>query len=176
MKKVKARYTYRFRTCGGWFCLTATSEGLYALDFGRRVPSRSRLEKVPGAIRSLLRNTASRVRSYLKGRGKMVERFPIDWSGYRLFEKRVLQELRRIPSGEIRSYQFLAGRAGRPRAARYVGKIMGMNRLPLILPCHRILPKSGGLGGFSKGERWKKRLLKLECPGADTKGNKRRLL
>lgn len=176
MKRAKARYSYRFRTCRGWFCLTATSKGLYALDFGRRMASRPRLGKVPGTIRSLLRRAAVRVRSYLKGRGKIEERFPVDWSGYRVFEKRVLQELRRIPSGETRTYQFLAGRAGRPRAARHVGKIMGMNRLPLILPCHRILPKGGGLGGFSRGERWKKRLLKLECPGADTKRNKRRLL
>ena len=161
-------HRYSFKTSYLSFCIRATVEGLYALDFGRREYPRNQ-GLPPRRIRSLFKQTESCLRAYLAGEKVSFEKLPVDWSGFKKFEKAVLQELRKIPSGKTEAYQSLARRARRPKAARYVGKIMGSNRLPIIIPCHRILPKRGGWGGFSRGVPWKKWLLKLETRGVDTK-------
>lgn len=172
----KRASTYEFRTPFGLFCLRATSRGLYSLEVvqnctrggGGAKPSGVN-QKIPSRTGFLLRKTSFQICSYLAGKKVDFRRFPVDWTGLGRFEKRVLQELRKIPWGKTQSYQFLAVKTGKPKAARYVGQILHLNRLPLIVPCHRIVLKRGGLGGFSRGVRWKKRLLKLETRGADTK-------
>ena len=80
------------------------------------------------------------------------------------FQFRVLTCCRAIPWGETRTYGQLARAAGSPGAARAVGQVMATNRLPLIVPCHRVVPASGGLGGFSapQGTRLKRSLLEQE--------------
>lgn len=191
MRKI---YSYKFRTPFGIFCLKATSKGLYSCDViasrakgGAKQSRGSRLlrphldrrlamtegKKIPPRVQSLLKEGARKVSSYLRGQKVNFPRFPLDWSGLGPFEQRVLRELRKIPSGRTRSYQFLAQKAGKPEAARAVGRILHLNRLPFILPCHRIIPKRGGLGGFSRGIGWKKRLLKIERERADTKSRGR---
>jgi len=64
----------------------------------------------------------------------------------------------------VLTYGQLATRAGSPRSARAVGNVMASNRVPLIIPCHRVVAAGGALGGFSAphGTRLKRRLLKLE--------------
>lgn len=164
-------YFFNFKTPFGPFCLGATSEGLYSLSFkAKRARRDGSAQKTPSPIRSLLRKATARVSSYLSGKRVDFQKFPIDWQSYDPYHQRILQELRKIPRGKTKSYQFLAVRSGRPRSARYVGRILHLNRLPIIIPCHRILPKGGGLGGFSQGVTWKKRLLKLECARVDKKG------
>ncbi len=80
------------------------------------------------------------------------------------FQRRVIAALRRVPCGATLSYQELAARAGRPKAARAVGQVMATNPVPLIVPCHRVLGSGGRLGGFSAptGLDLKRRLLELE--------------
>lgn len=153
-------YPLFFRTRFGSFRLDATRRGLYALDRARG--SKSAGTKIPSQVAGLLKKASRQLRAYLQGKKVSLEKFPIDWSGHSIFEKRVLRELAKIPYGETQSYQLLAAKAARPTAQRYVGRILHKNRLPLFLPCHRIVPKEGGLGGFSKGAAWKRRLLKLE--------------
>ena len=68
----------------------------------------------------------------------------------------------RIPYGQLRSYGWIANEIGRPRAARAVGNALGSNRLPIIIPCHRVVSYDGSLGGFSGGLHWKEELLELE--------------
>ena len=51
--------------------------------------------------------------------------------------------------GTTRTYAELAARVGSPSAARAVGQTMARNRLPLVIPCHRVIGSGGGLGGFS---------------------------
>lgn len=160
---------HSFGTSSLSFRIAATSSGLYALDF-EKAPRSIRKEKIlPRRTHLLLKRTEFLLKEYLAGRKANFRKLPVDWSGYKKFERRVLEELRKIPQGQIETYQSLAKRSGRLRAARYVGKILGSNRIPVILPCHRIVPKSGGLGGFSRGVRWKKWLLKLEEACVDTK-------
>ncbi|MSR46979.1 MAG: methylated-DNA--[protein]-cysteine S-methyltransferase [Planctomycetes bacterium] len=78
------------------------------------------------------------------------------------FEHRVWRELQRIPCGETRSYVELGRAIGAPKAARAVGRANGMNRLALVIPCHRVIRDDGTVGGYGGG-RWRKEwLLRLE--------------
>jgi methylated-DNA-[protein]-cysteine S-methyltransferase len=81
------------------------------------------------------------------------------------FQRRVVRACRAIPAGERRTYGQLAAAAGSPGAARAVGQVMATNRVPLIVPCHRVVASGGRLGGFSapQGLAMKRRLLSLEA-------------
>lgn len=106
-----------------------------------------------------LAKAAIQVREYLQGRRKT---FTLKHSQPGTpFQKEVWTALRRVPYGRTVTYGELAGLAGRPRAARPVGSALNRNRLPLLVPCHRV-KAGGGLGGFGCGIAWKKRLLALE--------------
>lgn len=94
--------------------------------------------------------------------GKQARTAPIDLSGLREFEQQVLRLLRAIPRGEVRPYSWLARQVGRPKAARAVGNIMARNPIPLILPCHRVVPSSGGVGRYAFGAPLKRELLRRE--------------
>jgi len=107
------------------------------------------------------------LRRYAAGEPVDLATFPVPEPSTR-FARRVVAELRRVPRGETVSYAELAERAGSPRAARAVGGVMRNNRVPLLVPCHRVVGAGGRLGGFSAptGVELKKRLLALEAsPG-----------
>lgn len=67
------------------------------------------------------------------------------------FEQKVWLALKKIPSGETRTYKWIAEQVGSPKAVRAVGQALGKNPLPLILPCHRVIASDGSLGGYSGG-------------------------
>ncbi|RJS73588.1 MAG: MGMT family protein, partial [Candidatus Syntrophoarchaeum sp. WYZ-LMO15] len=77
------------------------------------------------------------------------------------FERMVMEKVREIPFGEVRSYQELASSIGRERAYRAVGRALGKNPAPIIIPCHRVVAKDG-IGGYAFGVDMKKKLLVLE--------------
>jgi methylated-DNA-[protein]-cysteine S-methyltransferase len=74
----------------------------------------------------------------------------------------VLRELAKVPYGETTTYGTLAARVGRPRASRAVGTVMNRNRIPIVLPCHRVLGSTGSLVGYAGGLDRKTALLRLE--------------
>lgn len=78
------------------------------------------------------------------------------------FQKKVWQELVKIPYGETISYGELAKRIGNPNASRAVGMANGKNPISIVVPCHRVIGKDGSLTGFGGGIDVKKRLLELE--------------
>jgi AraC family transcriptional regulator of adaptative response/methylated-DNA-[protein]-cysteine methyltransferase len=78
------------------------------------------------------------------------------------FQVRVWDELRRIPYGETCTYEQLAQRISNPSGQRAVGHANGMNRIAIVIPCHRVVNKSGKLGGYGGGLWRKERLLDLE--------------
>ena len=96
-------------------------------------------------------------------------RMSLDFSGCTLFERKVYAALRRVPSGMTVTYGELARRAGYPRAARAVGSALKRNRLPVAIPCHRVIPASGGIGEYSGGKQWKRMLLEHESSSRDAK-------
>jgi AraC family transcriptional regulator of adaptative response/methylated-DNA-[protein]-cysteine methyltransferase len=78
------------------------------------------------------------------------------------FQERVWAELLRIPYGQTRSYEELAGIVSSVKAQRAVGRANGTNRIAIVIPCHRVVNKNGKLGGYG-GLLWRKEfLLKLE--------------
>lgn len=78
------------------------------------------------------------------------------------FAKKVYKVVLGIPAGEVRSYKWVAEKAGRPGAFRAVGTILKNNPYPLIIPCHRVVKSDNKLGGYVFGARKKKFLLNLE--------------
>jgi O-6-methylguanine DNA methyltransferase len=78
------------------------------------------------------------------------------------FEREVYAALLRVPRGSVVSYRDLAAAAGHPQAYRAVGSVMARNRLPVILPCHRVVRNDGALGQYGDDPSWKARLLVLE--------------
>ena len=80
------------------------------------------------------------------------------------FFKKVLAALQQVPFGTTVSYEELALLAGSPRACRAVGTAMRNNPIPIVIPCHRVVRKDGGVGGFSMtgGVPVKERLLTFE--------------
>ena len=131
-------------------------------------------DEMPAAMQRL----RERLEQYAEGRavdGWALGDFsdvPLDLSERTDFQRRVLSQCQRIAPGETVSYGELAVRAGSPRAARAVGSVMSSNRLPLIVPCHRVVGSTGKLHGFSSpsGMKMKHRLLQMEREGADAVG------
>jgi methylated-DNA-[protein]-cysteine S-methyltransferase len=87
---------------------------------------------------------------------------PLDWQLTRGFGRRVLEATARIPFGSVSTYQQVAAEAGSPRGSRAAGNALGTNPLPIIVPCHRVLHSTGGLGGYTGGLERKQLLLSLE--------------
>lgn len=109
---------------------------------------------------------AERIAAYFEGE-------PVEFSdtvfldSFDVFTKKVFRELRKIKRGETITYGQLAARCGKPKAARYVGSIMGKNPVPLIIPCHRVVRSDGAPGGFTTpaGPSLKRKMLVLEQKG-----------
>lgn len=104
--------------------------------------------------------------SALEGAG--VEKPRVDWStGLTDLERDVLGILPKIPRGEVRTYEWVARQIGRPRAVRAVGNILAKNAVPLVVPCHRVVPTGGGIGNYAFGSPMKRELLRREGVDVD---------
>jgi methylated-DNA-[protein]-cysteine S-methyltransferase len=158
----------------GWIALLGCGDVLKQLVFGYR-----RREAAIGALDASLRQGARegtwndalrrQVEAYADGERIEFEDQPVDSGRLSKFHRRVMHHCRRIPYGSTMSYGRLAVRAGSPGAARAVGNCMAANRVPLIVPCHRVVAADGRVGSFSApgGASMKRRLLALE--GAATR-------
>ena len=83
------------------------------------------------------------------------------------FQIKVWEALLRSPSGHVTSYGEIAAAIGNPKAVRAVGTAVGRNPISLLIPCHRALRKSGGLGGYHWGLPVKRAILAWESARAD---------
>lgn len=102
--------------------------------------------------------------AYFEGDDETLD-LPVDLSLVRTdFRRTALETLRaEVHSGDVVTYGKLAGKAGRPGAARAVGTACATNPVPIIVPCHRVVPGSGGIGGYAGGPERKRTLLALEA-------------
>lgn len=111
---------------------------------------------------------AARLQAFMQGQVDDFRDVELEPSVTTDFQRAVIQAVRQIPYGETASYAEVARRAGSPKAARGVGGVMAANRLPILIPCHRVVASGGGIGGFSAptGVDLKRWLLERES-GAD---------
>jgi methylated-DNA-[protein]-cysteine S-methyltransferase len=87
----------------------------------------------------------------------------VDWRLVRPgFYSRVLRNTAKLPFGTTSTYGEIAARAGNPRAYRAAGTALGRNPIPIVVPCHRVLPSGGDIGGYGGGPEMKEFLLRLE--------------
>jgi methylated-DNA-[protein]-cysteine S-methyltransferase len=182
--KVSTKLDHRFRTAAladglvdvayelsetplGMLLLARTDRGLCRIEydpeaergvetlarrFGRRVL------RAPGALDDARRQ----LDEYFEGRRQAFE-LDLDLGlATKPFSRRVLEQLARVPYGEVTTYGELAAQAGAPRAARAVGTVMNRNPIPIVLPCHRVVGASGSLVGYGGGLPRKEALLRLE--------------
>lgn len=100
--------------------------------------------------------------TYLEGASTRLD-LPVDLSLTRSpWRRTVLNRLRRVARGKTVTYGELAQRSGSPRAARAVGSVCATNPVPIVVPCHRVLPTSGKVGNYGGGPEIKRWLLDLE--------------
>ena len=104
------------------------------------------------------------IKSGMAGEDADFSQVPVDLGGLTHFDRLVLTETREIPRGETRTYGEIAARLGAGGAARAVGRALGANPIPIIIPCHRVVAANGGSGGFSAdgGAAVKMRILGIE--------------
>jgi methylated-DNA-[protein]-cysteine S-methyltransferase len=152
----------------GALVLGATPEGLVRVglpaegedavldELARRVSPR-----VLRAAREPVTRARRQLDEYFAGRRRSFE-VPLDWRLARGFRREVLRAAARIPYGRTASYREIAGEAGSPRAFRAAGTALARNPLPILVPCHRVLPSGGGLGDYRGGAEAKAQLLRLE--------------
>ena len=160
--------TTAFDTPLGPIVAGATDEGLALLEFTDRRMLEAQLKRLQSLLKQPLvpgdhphiAHARAELTRYFDGTLTAFT-VPLVFRGSP-FEERVWRELIRIPFGETISYAELANRVGSPGAQRAVGRANGMNRISIVIPCHRVVNSDGKLGGYGGG-LWRKHwLLALE--------------
>ena len=148
--------------------VAASRRGLIAVAYGISVEQFlmqlvAECQHVALSSTDVLADASGQLYEYLSGVRTHFS-LPLDLSRLTDFQRVVLQAVASVPYGETRSYGEVAAQIGRPYAARAVGGANARNRLPMVIPCHRIIAADGSLGGFSGpgGLHTKRRLLDLE--------------
>jgi len=100
-------------------------------------------------------------------RGEGVGKPHVDVDEATDLETAVMRALTSIPRGEVRSYAWVAQQAGNPKAIRAVASHCAKNIVPFVVPCHRVVPSSGGVGQYAFGSKMKRELLKREGVDVD---------
>lgn len=149
------------RSPWGVFTLFASEQGVTRLEFPGEAGKAGSVKPSPAQAR-ILALAKAKLENYFSGKKENFSGLKFDLGKLTDFEQSVLRTLSKLESKESVSYSALASLAGKPRAARAVGGAMRKNPLPVLIPCHRVFAAGGGLGGYSKGLDWKRRLLKLE--------------
>ena len=150
----------------GDLLVAASDRGVAAISFdpdpGQRLEQLARIAG-PRVLRSPRSVDSARreLDEYFVGRRRAFD-LTLDLRELPAFTISVLDELARVPYGETTTYGALAERVGHPRAARAVGTVMNRNRIPIVLPCHRVVGSRGDLTGYEGGLDRKVKLLELE--------------
>ena len=138
----------------GELTLASTEKGLASIHFGSRVP--------PGGVMDAESNRVfiRQIEEYFQGIRTAFD-FPLDFDGTP-FQVAVWRELLNIPYGQTRTYGDIAKKLGKPGAARAVGMANHDNRIPIAVPCHRVVGHDGSLTGYAGGLHIKQQLLTIE--------------
>ncbi len=139
----------------GKLTLLEENEALWGLRFGADIPKNAELSLTP-----LLLEAQKQLQAYFDKR-LFTFHLPLVFHGTP-FQERVWHELLKIKYAETISYQALAARVGNIKACRAVGHANNRNPIAVIVPCHRVVGKSGALTGYAGGLHIKQYLLNLE--------------
>lgn len=141
------------------FYLPEIDEDATRRRLARRHPAAVEAEPPPAEA-----DIARTVAAHLAGELQDLAQLPVDLRETPLFNRRVYDVARAIPAGRTLTYGEVAARLGEPGAAQAVGRALGENPIPVIVPCHRVLAAGGRLHGFSApgGVETKRRLLEIE--------------
>ena len=157
----------------GELLVARTDRGVVRLalpvDRGRERPRDEVLEELAANVSPRILESPKRLdeerrelEDYFEGRRQEFD-VSVDWSltspGFR---SRALHAVARIPYGKTKTYTQIAKSAGNPRAFRAAGTACGHNPVPLIVPCHRVVPSTGGIGNYGGGAEMKQGLLDFE--------------
>ena len=162
-----------FRTRLGWVGVVSSAKGVRRTTLPQDSPAdcmsvmgrevEDSIES-PGEVASL----RERIDAYFEGERIGFEDEDVDVGDAPPFLRAAWEACLTIPYGETRTYKWLAEQAGRPRAPRAAGQSMARNRLPIVVPCHRVVASDGSLRGFGRGASQldlKQRLIDLETSG-----------
>ncbi len=145
----------------GDLMLVADGSALTGLYFGgcQHVPAESKRWTL-NAQHPVIEKTAKQLNEYFEGK-RTSFLLPMRLAGTD-FQEKIWRQIALIPYGKRISYSELANRAGAPQAIRAAGTATGQNPLSIIIPCHRVMGKNGGMCGFAGGLERKRLLLELE--------------
>ncbi len=146
---MKKYFTGYFRSPIGTIEIVADEKNLLELKYIDE-------NKSGGSRNKIIRETKKQLEEYFKGTRKEFD-LPLRFQGTD-FQKTVWQALREIPYGTVVTYSDVAVMIGNPRVVRAVGLANNRNKLPIIVPCHRVIGKNGKLVGYSTG-LWRKEFL-----------------
>jgi methylated-DNA-[protein]-cysteine S-methyltransferase len=155
-----------FRTALGWMAAQFVEERLARLTFGHASKGAALAvlgTKSSDELTPKQQQTVELLTRFAADGSVDLTEIEVEYGATTEFQRKVLDGCRAIPPGETLSYGELAQISGAPGAARAVGNVMKTNKLPLVIPCHRVVG-SGGLGGYSApdGLAMKQRLLDRE--------------
>lgn len=148
----------------GHILVAATERGICAIRLGDRVRPLIEELKSEFAGASFERGDdamCAALRASIAAGGSALSDLPYDVQAT-AFQRRVWEAIRGIPAGSTSTYGELAAAIGKPKAVRAVAQACASNSLALLIPCHRVVPKSGGTGGYRWGAKRKRALLALE--------------
>lgn len=162
---VEIRYTV-LTTDLGKLLIATTERGVCAVRFGENDTALLRELKHEFGAAEISRDdqglaaVATQVKELLSG-SAAAQNIPLDIQGT-AFQQLVWETLRKIPAGETRNYAQVATSIGRPKAVRAVANACGSNPVAVVVPCHRVVHKNGGMSGYRWGVKRKKALLESE--------------
>jgi methylated-DNA-[protein]-cysteine S-methyltransferase len=149
----------------GWISIVGSEAGLRRISIHDSLDDATRdiSTNFPEATESPrgFNDMAGRLKQYASG-ARVTFNDKLDLTKASPFQQAVWEATHTIPYGETRSYEWIANQLGKPKAARAVGQALNHNPFSIIVPCHRVIGKSGGLTGFSCGLYMKRWLLALE--------------
>ena len=155
----------------GELLVAVTPRGLIRIAYGAEERSDSVLEELARRVSprmleapAALDEVRRELDEYFDGKRTGFD-VAVDWRLHDGFSRRVLRATARIPYGELLTYAQVAAKAGSPRGSRAAGNALGSNRIPIVVPCHRVVRTGGALGGYTGGIEREEYLLELEGVG-----------
>lgn len=145
----------------GYMAATWTDRGLWDLEFPVQDKPSQPDSEISSEVKYWSEQLGQELAIYLRGFAVSFG-VPIDWRGYTAFQSEVLRFTASIPYGQTMTYGAVGHAIGVPKGARAVGGALHINRVPIIIPCHRVLGAKGKLTGFAGGLEIKQALLLLE--------------